>query len=436
MTITVDQVTQTLRTTTGTQDFTISGMGASGDFVAAVSILTGYDTTATETEGSEPDAYFGQGATDGTNSVCYGTASNDQKGLMQCRRLVEATEFVCLVNGTGTEILHVAFDSWITDGIRINVTTATTVPLKLTITLFADDAATKELKAVPGVFSSAAVPGDITTTGVDPTVVLGFGAMTSGSAQKIHAAINYGFAVDNGVSIDQHCLRIGAKNATGTGEPIGLHSSSWTWANIWNALLSAVTIDSMGAGKFTVSWHTGSVIDQALYLALEFPARVGTSIVEQNNPTVTGSHSVTGAGFTPQFAFGCWHNFTAKDTHRSDGEPGTVTVNVVGANGIRAAGWTHEDAVSVSQSVSYWSESELSCMDHAQADNALANLLRADTVSFTSDGVDFNVAAESFTSSNREWFWLFIEEDTATTVGHDYLMEAPLRQLHTRLTRM
>jgi hypothetical protein len=111
-------VSQALRTTPGTQDFTISGFGSS---VSAAHVIV---SNATVVGTTKDGAALGVGATDGVRQWATASSSADSGSASVSDNWTAANQMGIILNpATGLVDIEFSFNSWITNGIRINVDT-------------------------------------------------------------------------------------------------------------------------------------------------------------------------------------------------------------------------------------------------------------------------------------------------------------------------
>jgi hypothetical protein len=311
-------------TALGTQDITIASFGTPK---AAMFILSYSITDGT----AAADAALSIGAATGTaNEWCYHWNSEDGQGTTDVHAEIVSTRCV-LINtpGTSTSDGEAEFSAWITDGVRINWTTAAGSAWLLTVVLFggADLSAhannvglgnTVDLETnitAPGfeprlVIAVANSPTaiDIATSNVRPTYGVvhndGFGAITQRSAAYRHL---------NGAAtseIDGHCT-----------ETYGLLAIGSNATVIWGGEFT-----NFDASGFSVITRVGAGLNTAMcYLALDFNLAAEGWVGTVDTPTGTGNEAVSGVPNTPQFVFQIGTYMEAIDTaYNNSALAGTV----------------------------------------------------------------------------------------------------------------
>lgn len=280
-----------IRTTTGLQDITVSGFGTPK---AAIIIIS----TALSAGTIQAGAILGVGWTDGTNSVCSGMASEDGTLSSNCGRAHTSTKIITLPNYTGSALIVEAnFDSWVTDGVRINVTTSDGSAYLMNVILIGGAGT---ISAAAGQVSLGTGTSAINTTvGFTPSLVLFHGTGTANSTITTAGKFCFGASVPGA---SQAAVAFAEADATADGTSAALVSSSYGYAEVDTtpAMTYGVSIGTYANG-FSATPSASASSDVMGYLALEFPAGNGVSVTTETLPTSTGSYSKTGLSFTPGF---------------------------------------------------------------------------------------------------------------------------------------
>lgn len=140
MATTMRTVRLAARTTTGTQDFTVPGLGASSLIKAAIFIVSMATADATPVAG----ASLSIGHTTGSTHYVAATCSRDNTTTPSAFSQANATDVVLLLDPSSASIAgpsvsvygRAAFSSFITNGVRVNWTTAPSTGVLVTCLLF------------------------------------------------------------------------------------------------------------------------------------------------------------------------------------------------------------------------------------------------------------------------------------------------------------
>ena len=191
-----------VNTSTGTQDFTISGFGASGTVKAAMFSISAGTTAGTEVA----HAVLSFGFTDGTNDRCTAMLSRDALATSDTyHRWFSDACIAILATADGTVDGEAAFDSFITNGVRINWGNAPSAAFLMNVTLYGDDGS--DLSVAVGDADSPATTAAAATdvsVGFTPDQIIVISPMntTAVDTSAAEGAIGIGF-IDNGASLVQ-----------------------------------------------------------------------------------------------------------------------------------------------------------------------------------------------------------------------------------------
>lgn len=170
-----------LRTTTGTQDITLTGLGAASQIKGAIFVTSGAETLDTV----EATARNSIGFTDGTTEVVINRWMQDAVVASSTRRNHISGQ-VLRINDANTPATwaSASFNSWITDGVRIDVTVSPTADtLKGHVILFSDTGSDLQVGVISPQMNEL-LDVDVTTLGFEPEGVLAmsYGGIFFGTA--------------------------------------------------------------------------------------------------------------------------------------------------------------------------------------------------------------------------------------------------------------
>lgn len=284
----------------GTQDFTVSGFGTAACAMFFLSYGTTNGTAATH-------AMVSVGFSDFTNHRGIGVSLESTGGATDTGAVRSIGGVISLLSLDQTQD-GVATASTITDGVRLTWSDAPPSAYLVTAVMFNST-----------VFSNCAV-GTLTLAGIvdtttsvsglgwQPDVILGLYA-----ASTVNARVSWGAALNDG-GVVQYSQALGATNANTTSD---------TYSRVVNNRISYNAtelgadgeVTSFDSGGFTVTSRTGtSVVSDLYYLTAKLAPGMSAKLTTCSSPTVTGAHSCTGAGFTPQAAIMLHSNVTALNT--------------------------------------------------------------------------------------------------------------------------
>jgi hypothetical protein len=278
--------------TTGTQDITISGFGTC---IGAIFDMNVGDTDNTVQTTDRSSIGF----CDGTRQAVSAVGSGNGNTTTETARLERDNAVIVDLSGNQSIAGLAVFDSFITDGVRINVTTASANRF-CNVTLIGGDATNVYVNYSPALGTSAGNTV-ISTVGFEPDLVqascTGLGAVNSVAA---HSIITRGIAVNDGA--DANFMR-GAFDQSGisttnTGSYVSNVYSIGQFFN--NTLGWGASIGSYTSNGFTVTTNTDSNDDIFAYIAIKFADTFVKAEIE-DSPSTTGSSSLGATPSTPNF---------------------------------------------------------------------------------------------------------------------------------------
>jgi hypothetical protein len=146
---------------------------------------------------------------------------------------------------------------------------------------------------------------DIATVGFLPDVVLAvFTAATTSGSNSADMFHSFGIAAYEGGTYPQRCMTWAENDASAAGAPFMSLLTTRGGARISEAngtLVHDLLFNDFDASGFSITCNASAVNADVVYMALQFTGRQH-KLVDFDTPTTTGSHSITGAGFTPRYA--------------------------------------------------------------------------------------------------------------------------------------
>ena len=318
MAVDIATVRAAATTSVETQDFTISGFGTPK---AAMFIVTKGVTDNTAAAG----AMMAVGFTDGTRNKCGTISAKDANATSDTDTTFDTDSCILLADDTGT-LADAVFDSWITDGVRIDWTDAPPSAYLVTVVLFGGS----DIADVYASHYRAAATGntlDITAPGFQPTDLL-----TVLAHDFVAPCLCLGAVHDDGAStVTQACTIYSSRNARQNGENAGYTTETYGSLILRTdgTLFGTQSYSAFDSNGFSATTGGSAAASQdVIYLALRITnhdSYVGTF----TTPTSTGNDAQTGPGFKPQFVLQLPTNHAALNTNYSTGEGGTFGVSVI-----------------------------------------------------------------------------------------------------------
>lgn len=306
-------------TSSGTQDFTFAGFGIPK---AAILIINNASVSGVDIS----DAVIGIGLTDGVRQ--FATCGISQNGVGTANTFSHITNSGCILlleSSAGGIDGEASFDSWITDGLRINWSDAPISGVLVTAVLINGT----DLSAYVGDFTSASATGnsvDITAPGFQPDqlIILSAGPISTynNSISDMHVSIGF---VDNGGSIVQCSANEFSNDAATLGDTRDNISSIYGASTVIGSDIEISGFDAQGFSAFTRTVAGGYKYP---YLALAYGGAASHWVGIVDSPTATGNQSVTTPGFKPQFVMHCPNAVVTIDGDRTTDSTGAGTISV------------------------------------------------------------------------------------------------------------
>ena len=319
MTITIRQVTATA-IAASTQDFTISGLASSSSYVkGAIVIWSKWDKVG---DGPVAQAELGIGFSDFTNERCILSLSEDGSSTSFSNRKMATGACFDVYSSNTSSPTHRAYGtaSAIADGVRLAyddqfTDTAEAENYKITVIIFVDDGS--DLKILVGdssVDRAVDTSENVTTTGVDPDIVLCLSVCTSfvaaSSGTVANGAVSFGAAIDEGGTITGSCYRMSDRNGFQTAKMASQYppDNEWTVSNIFDTSdFAKHQVSAMGTEQFTVTQRYIAGSNDFGWMAIELGPNIKAQNVKATLPTSASTDTVLDFDtFTnaPQLLFG------------------------------------------------------------------------------------------------------------------------------------
>jgi len=289
------QVTLQAAATNTTQDFTSSGFGTPDCAI----IITSLGGTSGSWSGH---AALSFGFYDGTNQRCagMGVQNGGTPGSSDSNVWKRSAEAVYTRYEGGT-LQRNAAASFVTDGVRLTWTSGSARPY-VTVILLKGLTASLVGHGTPHATQDTST--NITTTGVDPNVIL-FAGISSATENTnfTQPRIGLGFAVDNGVSIDQGCkgLRFLDSDATDGNSEVADNRCCAFTLSTGGSLLPSVECTAMGTDQFSITTRDAAGSGGFIYLALETTENVDG--FSASTPTSAGDWDPFTVSYEPEWVF-------------------------------------------------------------------------------------------------------------------------------------
>lgn len=377
---------------TSSDDYTSSGFGTP-------QIALFFCTDTDNLDSFRSDMRFAIGATDGTNEWCVATSSRDGDSSTNGRRVVSNATVIGLLSiSSNSWTGEAVFSSWVTDGVRINWTTAPTVDRLITCVLIngLDN-------AYVGTASSSSTEDasiDITSPGFEPDFLISaFPGL--GATNNINNSLTMGIgACVNDGSETQRTFTIYEANGISTSNPRARLTTNRFVQRLSTSTVGSAEVTAFLSNGFTITTRDAADDNDFGYIAGK---GVEAALQTIDIPTSTGNEAYTGFGILPTFVLLPHTMLTAVDTTDTTALAGSISVGVIISDNDNTAIGVIQDNVGTTNTDSKIASYPLDLYQHNQTSEARATL-----VSFDNDGFTLNYS--DATSSTRKAFALVLGE--------------------------
>lgn len=380
-------------TSTGTQDYTITGFGTPK---GALGILSYAEDFADNDPEDQLSISFG--ISDGSSESCTSGRSRDNQGLSSTISSFTSKLFFLLDEVNAVSLIEGNIDSFITDGIRINWTKVDSVSRTFTLYMM-NPAFFKNVKA----YQETSTKSHNTTTaftglGGEPDMVVGVHSSWNLSPGAENRAA-WGFALNNASTeylntaiYDRNNLGftdvtrvMGTQELVGHVVPFsGVRKEWWTKINSWD-VDGFTALFQTAAGSGTTQGHFG-------FLACEFQDNMKAKIDTESCPASTGNTAFTGYGGKPTTLFGFASSLPAIDTVYADSNSNSMSwyhTEGLGIDNDVSYGFNSQDNVDISETNSPVTDDEVKVWSPITG-SPPSTVYKMDLTSFDTDGFTFN----------------------------------------------
>lgn len=385
-----------LNTSTGTQDITDSALGG-----ATPKAVVAYLVRSTADGATAHSAISIGAASSASAEASITVARQDNLTTSVVRRRGSTSKLIEMLEPTSTGNVEVSAEltSFITNGIRLNITTAPGSAFQVVLLLFAGTHVDARLDILqPG--------GVISDLGWDPDITF---SGASGEALDVAAtsfsSITHGAARHAGASSSQYMAQGQDMDDANTTQQMlyavyDLLDASQVIPTTWEAK-SDVLSDDLDSGYRCTIVAGSAASDRIWYLALLLPG-TRVHVGQYSPPSSTGNAAHTGVGFKPQFCMIGGGFATTYGTIDSTADADTICYGFFTEDAEQSVGMSGNDGGTTTVTRSLLENRA------AFADNgAQSRRIAADFVSMDSDGFTLNFT--DVAGAGRAWGVLAIE---------------------------
>jgi hypothetical protein len=369
----------TLATSGSTQDVTISGFGTPKAAMFFWSDGQTDDTVSTEN-------FLGFGFTDGVrqwSAVCldFSIVVSTRAG----RRHSDDHCVMFVADGGGASARY-GFNSWITDGFRLDVDSPLSNGRLVTAVLINGDDVTSAYVNYKDDLGTSTSAVDISDPGFEPDLVFLSCIGESGTPPSgaVHFINTFGACINDG-SATQRIVGYSSQDGVSTTNITGYIGNTYATGQIFNGSLSwGGQVGAFDSSGFSITPSTSAGSDIVGYLALKFANDPDIALFDMTWPA-SGSYSETAPGFEP--AFGLISSLIGPSSRNTPTDADTcLSVAAFDSSAIFTSNAASRDNVSTSNSAGLHADR----LRILQADTTGDAVLASD-YAFDSDGWDFTL---------------------------------------------
>jgi hypothetical protein len=351
-------------------------------------------------------AMFSIGATDGTNNRNMAFASEDGQATTDTGAITSTTRCVTsLLNTDQTLNAAAFFSAWTAGGVTLSISTPFPAGYLLTVVLFG-----------PGAVANFATGND-TTPGVQDTSVtetLGFPAdlviAWTASANTTHSRPTLGFVINDGAN-KQRSINSDDGNGVTTSDVLSRLSTSYVSMPA-SATTIAMQIQEFDATSFKAYTRLGTTALPFHYVAIKLATGLTAKLVTSASPIGTGSHSITGAGITPQFGLMLHSANPTVDVRESNDDAEVFGLSAFTAGGSASIAIFSEDGLATGSDTESITDTKPVSLRKDHAD-----FMTATFTAFNSDGAEFNYSTANGTARQRAVLFIQSSAGAAFTIA-------------------
>jgi hypothetical protein len=229
------------------------------------------------------------------------------------------------------------------------------------------------------------------TTGFATDVVIM--AAQSGSfndSANTHMSPTFGFAVNDGSATQRSWNVQDSSGVNPTTEHAIFTTDSIAERAAGGGTGDRLAIENFGATGFDIYKRTlGTTEMSGVYLALNLAAGISAKVLTDATPTGTGTDSITGAGFRPQFGLIAHSSAPLVDTYYTDGNAEVWGIGAFTSTAAFSIAVTADDNVTTTNTEAISSNKPVYIRKDA------GDFLIADFTQFTNDGADLNITTKA-----------------------------------------
>lgn len=392
-------VQQAARTTTGTQDFTSAGFGTP----KAVMCMAGFGATNGT---AVSHGIFSIGFSDGTRQNALSVRTKNGVTTTLTGRRADTTDILLIADQDQTVIMRVQFSAWITDGVRLNYSVAPATGYQVSCTLFGGAGISNAYVNTVSTPATVDTSTTVNTVGFQADLIIGGvnGDGTYSDSNQAQGDLSVGFA-----------LRGGSQKSVRFFDVTGVTTTALVSRNLSNRIgqsgsnAQQIEIQNFTSSGFDATTRGAAAAATLGYLALRFNG-ITANVMAVDSPTATGSQSISGIGFTPQWGMLVGSSMQVIDTNVNDTDAEAWGISSFTASAQSCFAIASADGVTTSVTESLTDTKPICLRKSAGV------FYSASFTSFGSGTTTFNYATADGTT--RKWIGLFLQQvTTGSAVG-------------------
>lgn len=372
----------------GTQDFTATGFGTPSCVMFFLSYGTANGTAV-------DNGMLAFGFSDFTNHRGIAHVAEDSGTTTDTMAQRSATALITLLS-TDQSTDGTATASTITDGVRLTWADAPPSAYLVTAVMFNSQVFSNCTVGTLTPNASVDATASVSGLGWQPDLILAAYAGSTTSART-----SFGMALNDG-GVVQYTAGQASTTAVATSSVTAAMMSTRLAFNALSfSTVASYELTSFDSGGFTLTTRDNTAaVNDVYYLAAKLATGASAKLVTCTSPTATGTHSCTGAGFTPTGAIMSHTAAAALNTLETDGDAETYGLSTFTSTTQSFSGMSDDDNVAAANTASMTSTNPIHMIKDA------ADYMVATFTGWQSDGVDLNYTTTNGTARYRAVLFL------------------------------
>ena len=321
-------ISTTAPTSTGTVDYTVAGLGASTHIKGVEVEVARAVTLGTDTDGRSGC----RGFSDGTTEAVLSWSSEHGVTTTDTYTYSAQDKVVALMDPADGSLEAVAtFDSFITDGVRLNWTTAPSSAYRVAVVITAGPDVECDVQIVD---PADALSGTVTVTPgytAETNLVLALAGTISTAFDgtlESSSSVSWGACSNDGTTVTQNAEAWSYQDAVSTTLDSGIlhlnRLASHVSATALGVSYAASGFNaSTGAFTLTTAGASATSAERIAVMMFHMPSNIAVKVYSHSFTSTVGTQSFTDPGFQPQYIWYGLSLFNATNTVRTNAQAGS-----------------------------------------------------------------------------------------------------------------